>query len=152
MDGMKLYALIWLSMILTGVVIIMFISLQKKPEKIMELTISGGFWSAYETYEYYSNGTVSSKERNSLILIPSFVLDELTSRTNLLLKAYPNGLKLEPEEGAADYFIYKLTVYNRGKAINYYWTDASEKPPKELVYLHHLLREISGFSSNTQDI
>lgn len=151
MSRIGFYAFVWLAAVLIGSLIVTLISVQKNLEKIMELTISGGFWGAYETYEYYSNGTVFAKRRSSSILLPSFVLDELTSRMSLLLKACPDGLKLRPEEGAADYFIYNLTVYSKGKAINYYWTDVGEKPPKELAYLHHLLRETSGFPSNLQE-
>ncbi|MBO3839979.1 MAG: hypothetical protein QXN75_01665 [Thermoproteota archaeon] len=152
MSKIEFYTFMWLAPVLIGSLIVAFISVQKNFEKIMELNISGGFWGAYETYEYYSNGTVFSKRKNSSISIPSFVLDELTSRMNLLLKACPDGLELKPEEGAADYFIYNLTVYSKGRAINYYWTDVGEKPPKELTYLYQLLRETSGFPSNLRDI
>ncbi|MBO3799936.1 MAG: hypothetical protein FGF52_02620 [Candidatus Brockarchaeota archaeon] len=152
MSRIGLYAFIWLAMVIISGIIVMFFGSQKKPEKIMELTFSGGFWGVCETCEYYSDGAVFAKRRNSSALIPSFVLDELTSRMSLLLEKYPDGLELKPEEGAVDYFIYNLTIYDRGKSINYYWTDVSEKPPKELAYLHHLLRETSGFPSGFQDI
>ncbi|MEM1542610.1 MAG: hypothetical protein QXR44_02455 [Thermoproteota archaeon] len=149
-----LFILLWLTIVLVGGVSVTFIALQNSPGngKIIELTISGGFWDVYETYEYYSNGTILAKRRNSSTSIPSFVLDELMSRVSLLLEKYPDGLKLKPEESAADYFIYNLTIYNKGKPINYYWTDVSEKPPRELAYLHHLLHEISGFPFGFRNI
>ena len=152
MYEIRLYALIWLTTVLAGGICIILISFQNSHRKIMELSISGGFWGVYETYEYYSDGTLFAKRREASVLLPSYVLDELTNRMNLLLEKYPDGLELKPEEGAADYFIYNLTIYDRDRVIKYYWTDASEKPPKELAYLYHLLHETSGFPFNPGDI
>lgn len=154
MSKNRLFILLWLTIVLAGGIGVVFTSLQYSPknEKIVELTISGGFWSVYETYEYYSDGTIFAKRINSSISIPSFVMDELKDRINLLIKEYPDGLEIKPEKGAADYFIYNLTIYSKGKTINYYWTDVGEKLPRELVYLHRLLLKINGFPLNFKDI
>lgn len=152
MDGIRLFALLWLITVLAGGICVVLITFQNSNRKIMELSISGGFWNIRETYEYYSDGILLAKRQGVSVSLPSYVLDELTSRMNILLEKYPNGLELKPEEGAADYLIYNLTIYNKNRAINYYWTDVIEKPPKELAYLHHLLHGASGFPFNPRDI
>jgi hypothetical protein len=161
MSKIGVYVFTWLTIVLAGAITMVILnpqnkSAQNKPVKIMELTVSGGFWGADEKYEYYSNGTVFFKDllgrwESNSVLIPSSILDELSSRIGLLLEKYPNGLELKPT-GGADYFTYNLTVYHKGDIIDFYWTDVSEEPPKELVYLHSLLREINGFASNRQDV
>lgn len=112
------YLLALTVMILVGAVSIMIFSFQKEHEKIMALTVSGGFWARMEQVEYYANGSVvfSDLARNmkNSTVIPRPLLDELIDMMNLLLKAYPEGLKLEPT-GGADYFIYNLSIYRNGR-------------------------------------
>lgn len=152
MNAMKMHLYLWALtvIILAGAVSIMMFSFQKERAKIMELTVSGGFWARMEKFEYYANGSIVYHDlarniRNST-LIPRPIMDELTDRINLLLKAYPDGLKLEPR-GGADYFTYNLSIRSNGKTVTYYWTDVSEEPPKELAYFISLLRGMNGFAS-----
>ncbi|MEM2088178.1 MAG: hypothetical protein QXF52_05815 [Thermoproteota archaeon] len=149
------YLLALTVMILVGAVSIMIFSFQKERGKIMELTVSGGFWARMERFECYANGSVVFKDlaRNleNTMMIPCQLLDELTDRMTLLLKAYPEGLKLEPT-GGADYFIYNLNIYSNGKTVTYYWTDVSEEFPNELSYFISLLRGASSFASGYWDI
>jgi hypothetical protein len=150
-----LYFLALTTVILVGAVSIMMFSFQKERGKIIELTVSGGFWARIERFEYYANGSVvfSDLARNmkNSTLIPRPLLDELTDRMSLLLKAYPDGLKLEPR-GGADYFIYNLSIYSNGRTVTYYWTDISEEPPKELAYLISLLRGLNSLTSGYWEI
>lgn len=149
------YLLALTVMILVGAVSIMIFSFQKEHEKIMALTVSGGFWARMEQVEYYANGSVvfSDLARNmkNSTVIPRPLLDELIDMMNLLLKAYPEGLKLEPT-GGADYFIYNLSIYRNGKMVTYYWTDVSEEPPEELSYFSGLLRGVNNFASGYWEI
>lgn len=156
-NSMKIcsYLLALTVMILVGAASIMMFSFQKEREKIMELTISGGFWARMERFECYANGSVVFNDlarnvKNSVVM-PRPLLDELTERMTLLLKAYPDGLKLEPM-GGADYFIYNLSIYSNGKTVTYYWTDVSEEPPKELSYFSGLLRGVNSFASGYWEI
>jgi len=156
MNRMSVYAFTWFTLVLAGAIVMAVLSLCNKPVKIMELVFSGGFWAANEKYEYYSDGAVFFKDfargqESSSILLPNYILDELVRRVSLLLEKYPNGLKLKPM-GGADYFTYNLTVYHKGDTVSFYWTDLSEEPPKELIYLHSLLREINGFASNRHNV
>jgi len=156
MSKIGVYAFTWITIVLAGAITMVILNPQNKPVKIMELNVSGGFWAANEKYEYYPDGTVFFKDfvrgrGNNSILIPGSILDELLSRIGLLLEKYPNGLELKPT-GGADYFTYNLTVYHKRDIISFYWTEVSEEPPKELVYLHSLIREINGFASNRQDV
>jgi len=145
-----IYLLALTAVILAGAVSIVMFRFQKEQGKLMELTVSGGFWARMEKFEFYANGSIvyhdlARNVKNSTLISPS-ILGELTDRMNLLLKAYPDGLKLEPG-GGADYFTYNLSIYSNGKTITYYWTDVSEEPPKELSYLTGLLRGMSSFAS-----
>lgn len=156
MSKIGVYAFTWLTLVLAGAITMVVFNPQNKPVKIMELTFSGGFWAANEKYEYYSDGTVFFKDfirgrGNNSILLPGSILDELSSRIELLLEKHHNGLELKPT-GGADYFIYNLTVYHKGNVVTFYWTDVSGKLPEELVYLYSLLRGINGFASNRQNI
>ncbi|MEM3029523.1 MAG: hypothetical protein QXW09_05255 [Thermoproteota archaeon] len=150
-----LYLLALTVMILIGAVVIMIFSFQKDRGKIMELVVSGGFWARMERFECYANGSVvfSDLARNveNSTVIPRPLLDELAGRMTLLLKAYPDGLKLEPT-GGADYFIYNLSIYSNGRTVTYYWTDVSGEPPKELAYFISLLRGVNSFASGCWEI
>ncbi|MCX8182916.1 MAG: hypothetical protein N3F08_00635 [Crenarchaeota archaeon] len=134
---------------------IIIIALQRKPGKIMELTVSGGFWTRHEKYEYYSNGSIIfndlARNKSGSSLIPISTNDELLRRMKTLLEAYPGGLKLEPGSGA-DYFIYNLTIYSNGRTVTYYWTDVSGELPRELSYLASLLHELNSFASGYSKI
>jgi hypothetical protein len=150
MSKIHVYVFTWLTIVLAGAIIMVIFNPQNKPVKIMELIVSGGIWGAYEKYEYYSDGTVFFKDllgrwESNSVLIPSFILDELSSRIGILLEKYPNGLEL-PVEGA-DFFIYNLTVYHKGDTVSFYWSDVSEELPIELVYLYNLLSRVSYFTS-----
>jgi hypothetical protein len=145
-----LYLLVLTTILLVGAVSIALLSFQKDRGKIMELIVSGGFWARIEKFECYANGSIVFNDlvrnRRNSTLIPRPLLDELTDRMNLLLKAYPDGLKLEPG-GGADYFIYNLSIYSNGKMITYYWTDVSEEPPGELLYFASLWSGMNSFAS-----
>jgi hypothetical protein len=121
----------------------------------MELTVSGGFWARREKYEYYSNGSIvfndPARNRSGSLVMPISINDELLQRMKTILEAYPDGLKLEPG-GGADYFIYNLTIYSKGRTVTYYWTDVSGELPGELSYLASLLRELNSFTSGYSKI
>lgn len=149
---MKVFAGILVMLAAATVIIIAF---QRKPEKTMELTVSGGFWARHEKYEYYSNGSIIFKDlarnKSGSSVIPISTNDELLRRMRTLLEAYPDGLKLEPGSGA-DYFIYNLIIYSNGRTVTYYWTDVSGELPRELHYLVSLLRELNSFTSGSSKI
>jgi len=123
--------------------------------KLLELKVSGGFWGRNDKLEVYLDGSFeyqdfrTSSRRGSTI--PSFLLEELKERLNLLLEKYPEGLKLGAK-GGADYFIYNMSVYRDGRVVTYYWTDVSEGIPVELSHLDSLLRSVLGFASGTWKI
>lgn len=148
MNGLKLKVFQWVLVMLAAATIII-IGFQRKPEKTMELTVSGGFWARREKYEYYSNGSIVfndlARNKSGSSVIPISTNDELLRRMKTLLEAYPDGLKLEPG-GGADYFIYNLTVYGKSRIVTYYWTDVSGELPGELYSLTSLLLELNSFA------
>jgi hypothetical protein len=144
------YLLALTALILAGAVGTVMLRLQKVQEKIMELTVSGGFWARMEKFEFYENGSIIYRDltrniKNSTS-IPHSTLMELIGRMKLLLEAYPEGLKLEPM-GGADYFTYNLSIYSNGRTTTYYWTDVSEEQPEELSYLASLLHGMNSFAA-----
>lgn len=154
MNGLKLKVFVGVLVMLAAATVII-IAFQRKPEKMMELTVSGGFWAKREKYGYYSNGTIifedlaRNKSGSSVISISTN--DELLRRMKTLLEAYPDGFKLEPGSGA-DYFIYNLIIYSNGRTVTYYWTDVGGELPGELYYLASLLRELNSFASGSSKI
>ncbi|MGQ9596771.1 MAG: hypothetical protein ACUVQY_06320 [Thermoproteota archaeon] len=155
---MKMYPYFLTSLVMILVIavsiMILMLSFQGGTGKLMELNISGGFAGMNMNFEYYSNGSIVFNDlrrnlRNS-VLVPRRIMDELMSRIDLLLDAYPDGLELKPE-GGADYFIYSLSVYGNGRKITYWWTDMSENP-KELVYLVDLLRKTNALASGSGEL
>ena len=144
------YLLALIAVILAGAASMIMLRFQKTQEKLMELTVSGGFWARMEKFEFYVNGSIVYhdliRKVENYTSIPHSILRELTERMELLLKTYPEGLKLEPK-GGADYFIYNLSIYSNGRTTTYYWTDVSGEQPKELSYLTSLLRGINSFAS-----
>jgi hypothetical protein len=144
------YLLALIAIILAGAASIVMFRFQKEQGKLMELTVSGGFWARMEKFEFYANGSIIyhdlARNMEKSTSIPPWILGELTDRMNLLLKAYPDGLKLEPG-GGADYFTYNLSIYGNGRTTTYYWTDVSGEPPEELSYLTSLLRGMNSFAS-----
>jgi len=154
MNGLKLKVFLGVLVVLAAATVII-IGFQRKPEKIMELTVSGGFWARREKYEYYSNGSIvfndPARNRSGSSVMPISTNDELLHRMKTILEAYPDGLKLEPGSGA-DYFIYNLTIYSKSGTVTYYWTDVSGELPVELHYLASLLQELNSFTSGYSKI
>jgi len=124
-------------------------------DRIMELSISGGFAAMQIEVDYFKNGfVVYNNSRTGFIrnsTIPVQLMNELNSKLNVLVAKYPAGLDLEPEPGSADYFIYVLRVNRDGKTVVFKWTDTS-KSPTCLSDFSHILFKVNNYVVDKEKI
>jgi len=95
----------------------------------VKLDVSGGVAGMRIEVDYYSNGSVVYRnfktgfERH--VQVPEGARAEFFESLKGLAEIYPGGLKLEPRQGSADFFTYRLTLNLDGKVVVYEWTDTS---------------------------
>lgn len=136
-----------------AILILLFSGTERKENVVLEFNITGGIWGRNDGFKLYSNGSATYRVRKEIVrtlTLPVQVLEELDSRVKQLRRSYPDGLKLEPSDGA-DYFIYSLAVHSDEKIISYQWTSFN-KVPNELFYLTDLLHGVNGFLANPESI
>lgn len=105
-----------------------------REEYSAKLNISGGIAGMQIEVNYYGNGSVFYKNFKTnfekSIQVPENVSKEFFERLKSLVEAYPEGLKLEPKPGSADFFTYKLTIILKDKRVSFEWTDTSNIIPE----------------------
>jgi len=98
------------------------------------LNISGGIAGMQIEVNYYGNGSVFYKNFRTnfekSIQVPENVSKEFFEHIKSLVEAYPEGFKLEPKPGSADFFTYKLTIILKDKRVSFEWTDTSNIMPE----------------------
>lgn len=107
-----------------------------------KLDISGGIAGMQIEVEYYRNGSIIYKNFKTgfmkQVQAPDEIQTEFFEYLKKLMKKYPEGFKLEPKPGSADFFVYKLDVTSGYKKVVYEWTDTSYLIPE----LHMLSQSI----------
>ena len=114
-----------------------------REEYVAKLNISGGIAGMQIEVNYYGNGSVFYKNFRTnfekSVQVPENVSREFFERIKSLVEAYPEGFKLEPKPGSADFFTYKLSISLKDKIVSFEWTDTSEIMPE----LHAVVQTIS---------
>ncbi|MCX8189261.1 MAG: hypothetical protein N3F64_06080 [Nitrososphaeria archaeon] len=96
---------------------------------VAKLNIYGGIAGMQIEVDYYKNGSIiyrnlkTSFERQTQVSIE--MIKEFEEKLKNLIDLYPQGFRLEPKPGSADFFTYKLTLNTGYRIVVFEWTDTS---------------------------
>lgn len=101
---------------------------------VAKLDISGGIAGMQIEVDYYGNGSIVYRnfrtgfEKQAQVSFE--IKKEFLDNLKRLVDLYPQGFKLEPKPGSADFFTYKLSVDTGYRMVVFEWTDTSNLMPE----------------------